>query len=330
MKKKALNKIFITTAYEDLEPVTSMREAAFLSKNKKYEMVDNPDISDIIFFVENSHYNYDRFFRKLKNHPLIKKYPQKVFMYNPHDKPWLVLPGLYASLPKFFFDEEFIAAVPYIENINSFIKYEPRIVPEFLFSFIGSPNSSARRTILKLNYKRCFVSASLNKMFSNEDLTDVKLKYANILTQSKYVLCPRGAGTSSFRLFETMQAGRIPVIISDGWVPPIGPSWNTFALFISEKNIHLIPQILEEDEPNWLHKSELSRKTWELFFAPDVIFNYFIDNIMLLPKNYSDLRTKDRLSQSVPFIKYAFRVFVLQKIKSFSFKIRNFKKSNSI
>ena len=34
--------------------------------------------------------------------------------------------------------------------------------------------------------------------------------------RSKFFLCPRGTGTSSIRLYETLSAGRVPVIALSG------------------------------------------------------------------------------------------------------------------
>jgi hypothetical protein len=308
-------KVFITSAYDDPEPITSMLKDAALDKVKKYKVVDDPDLADVILFVENSRYHADYFFSRLKRNPLVKKYPQKVYMYNAHDKPWLVLPGLYASMPKRFFNKDYIAAVPYIESINPYIKYDPAVKPEFLFSFIGSPNSPPRRNILRLKHPRGVAKPSGNNMFANGDLKDVKLKYAESLVQSKFILCPRGAGTSSFRIFETMQAGRVPVIISDDWVAPDGPNWNEFALFIPERGVDRIPMILEQEEVNWPKRSELSRKAWESFFAPDVKFNYMLESILRLKKNYSNVGVSIHLFHYIPYLKYVFRALVIQKLK---------------
>ena len=40
---------------------------------------------------------------------------------------------------------------------------------------------------------------------------------------------------SSIRIFEMMEAGIAPVIMSNNWLPPVGPSWEEFALFVPER-----------------------------------------------------------------------------------------------
>lgn len=44
--------------------------------------------------------------------------------------------------------------------------------------------------------------------------------YCEILARSKYALCPRGYGQSSFRIQESIQYGAVPVYISDEFVMP--------------------------------------------------------------------------------------------------------------
>src|SRR2546423_4170060 len=44
-----------------------------------------------------------------------------------------------------------------------------------------------------------------------------------ICKASKFILCSRGVGTSSVRLFDTMRMGRVPVILSDQWLSRVVP-----------------------------------------------------------------------------------------------------------
>ncbi|QXV64847.1 exostosin family protein [Mucilaginibacter sp. 21P] len=308
--------VFITSAYTDDEPISSIFKYAALDKLKKYKVVKNADIADIILFVENSRHVADRFYKKLKQHHLVKKYPQKVFMYNPHDKPWLVLPGLYASMPKRFFNKNFIAASPYIENINPYIKHELGIAPKYLFTFVGSSNSPPRRKILRLQHPRGILQASLKNMFGDKDHRRDKIDYAELIGQSKFVLCPRGAGTSSFRIFETMQAGRVPVIISDDWVAPQGPVWKDFALFVAERDVFNIPLILEKAEHEWEERAALSRQAWENFFAPEIIFTYLLESIFRLPKTQSEITFSLKARHVIPYARYVFRVVFIQPLKA--------------
>ncbi len=70
-----------------------------------------------------------------------------------------------------------------------------------------------------------------------------------------------------------MKAGRVPVIISDQWVPPDGPPWNEFSVRILEKDVDKIPRILEKIENNAQQMGRLARQAWEQWFSEEVAFH---------------------------------------------------------
>jgi hypothetical protein len=82
------------------------------------------------------------------------------------------------------------------------------------------------------------------------------------------VLCPRGIGTSTFRLFETMQSGRVPVILSDAWVPSAGIDWNAVSLRVPERDIARLPEICTAALPRWDGMAREARRAWEEWFSP--------------------------------------------------------------
>jgi hypothetical protein len=82
------------------------------------------------------------------------------------------------------------------------------------------------------------------------------------------VLCPRGIGTSSFRLFETLQSGRVPVILSDSWVPCAGMDWDAFSLRVRERDIGRLPEICLASESRWESMARAGRRAWEEWFSP--------------------------------------------------------------
>ena len=64
-----------------------------------------------------------------------------------------------------------------------------------------------------------------------------KQEYVDDILSSKFVLCPRGWSPATYRLFEVMELGRCPVIISDDWVPIDGVPWQECCIVIKEKDI---------------------------------------------------------------------------------------------
>ena len=49
---------------------------------------------------------------------------------------------------------------------------------------------------------------------SQKDLQSTTLEYYENLLDSDYILCIRGAGNFSIRLYETLMVGRIPIFVN--------------------------------------------------------------------------------------------------------------------
>lgn len=275
-------KVFITSAYDDLKPVTNLKNYAQIDSIKHHFVIDNPVDADIILFVEDIIANKDYYSKKILNHPLVKKYPHKSYIYNPRDFTWYILPGLYTCLPQEINNNVFTLGSPYLETINEFITCDFSKEPQFLFSFYGALSSPSRQEIIQLTHPRASIRLSTHKMYTADKPKQPQQEYAELLSDSKFVLCPRGISSSSIRLFETLKAGRVPVILSDNWVRPIGCDWDKFAIFVPENEVASIPALLEREEANWPEKAKLARQVWEDLFAPQTIFNYCIDCLLQL------------------------------------------------
>ena len=309
--------VFITSAYTDDEPIGAFREAAVADKHGRHYVTDDPAAADLILFVENSRYHDDPFFKKLESHPLVRQYPDKVFMYNPHDEPWLVLPGLYTCMRHELFDSTRVAACSYIEKINAYIYCDFGTEPKQLYSFYGNLQMRVRCELRHLQHLRGVVKEWKLGLYCEDRPKDPQLEYAALLADSKFVLCPCGIGTSSIRLFETMQAGRVPVIISDDWVRPQGPAWDELAVFVPESQIAQIPRLLEQTEAQWPAMAARARAAWEEFFAPDAIFHYFVEQLLPLRQPRKTMRLGLGLYHNVQFAKHYLRFKVLRRAKRF-------------
>ena len=103
----------------------------------------------------------------------------------------------------------------------------------------------------------------------NSDQAQKQEAYVKNIKESLFYLCPRGAGHASIRLYEVMELGVAPVIISDGWIPPKGPTWEEFAIFVKGREVNNLQAILESYEDRAL---EMGRKAQDAFYA------YFADD----------------------------------------------------
>jgi hypothetical protein len=274
--------IYATSAYSDPEPIQSF--LALAKFGKRHRLTEDANDADAILFVENSRYHEDAFFSRLKSHPLVRRHRERCFMYNEHDRPWCILPGMYCSMPKNRFNHGRQRATRYIRLLNP-VDSQPSDQPDILFSFVGNSRIPLRRQILQLRSSRALLedTSSFNAFFAHQ-ATGNHARYADVLRRTKFVLCPRGAGTSSIRLFETLRAGRVPLIVADQWVAPEGPDWASCSIRVNEHDIARIEQIAVDAEPRWDEMAANARQVWNEWFADEVMFDRIGDALEALRK----------------------------------------------
>ena len=72
------------------------------------------------------------------------------------------------------------------------------------------------------------------------------VSYNCLLLKSRYMLCPSGSGPNSIRLWEALATGAIPIILSDTLDLPEHELWKNAVLYIKEKNMGKIGDILSK------------------------------------------------------------------------------------
>jgi hypothetical protein len=102
-------------------------------------------------------------------------------------------------------------------------------------------------------------------------------KYAEAIQDSQFVLCPAGIGPATYRLFETMEMGRVPVVLSDDWVAPPGPPWKEFSIRIPERHANEVATILKEFSDRHEDMGLQARLAWERWFAKPVCFHRLVE-----------------------------------------------------
>lgn len=269
-------KLYLTSAYSTHSCLDRFREYAQLSALTNHSVCDEPAEADAILFVENTQFD-DLLFKTLLKHPLVSQFADKVFMYNEVDRPWDTLPGLYCCMTTNNVDANRHRAFAYLHSPNPYIAdiHEQDIQRQWLYSFMGSMSHSCRRPIMRLRDDSGYVqdTSDFNVWDSHPSVLEFRVQsYADILGASQFVLCPRGIGSSSIRLFETMQAGRVPVIIADDWVAPTETDWS-FAIKIEERRIKAIPGYLKTLQHESEERGLAARHAWEQSYAPGTLFN---------------------------------------------------------
>jgi hypothetical protein len=263
----------------DLGPFNAFLKSA---KSSNHKLVADPREADLIFFADEGRYGLN----DLYNTPLYQQYWNKCFIFSQSDLPIPLIPGLYASLQKSDYDHDWCRTGFYARDRSGgivFDRYNAIPFPpnsKYLCSFAGScQNARIRQRLQELRHPRCVVidvNRETNSANASGDQTWLKrlqIQFLELLRNSKFSLCPRGVGTNSYRLYESMAVGRAPVILSDDWVPPPEIHWQDFSLRIAERDYKLIPQILEREEHRAEELGQSARRAWEDFFQPEGIFD---------------------------------------------------------
>ncbi|MEE9334951.1 MAG: exostosin family protein [Granulosicoccaceae bacterium] len=298
-------KLYLTSAYGTHDLLDRLIELSALDSSGRHELCSCPADADAILFVENTHYQ-DYFFRALIEHPLVSRYPEKVFMYNEADKPWCVLPGLYCSMSSRFFQDNRQVAFPYIKSPNPYISDVRNwdIEKKWLFSFVGSTSHRCRKQVVALadNSKGIKDTSDFNVWDSSFPERQLQgMDFAQTMAESRYMLCPRGIGTSSYRLFETMEAQRAPVVISDHWVQPPHVDWD-FLVTVKQDDIKKIPELLRSISNEAEDRGKAARLAWEQAYGADVMFDTVAESIAFLLYEQKYQEDTDKLLSLRKFI----------------------------
>lgn len=107
--------------------------------------------------------------------------------------------------------------------------FQPREVKKiYKASFIGNYTHAVRATMMQqLEGKEGYYVTT-----RQHNLLD----YCKVIAQSKYVLCPRGYGQSSFRIQEAIDFGAIPIYISDQHILPYNMDTFPFGILLNHED----------------------------------------------------------------------------------------------
>ena len=140
----------------------------------------------------------------------------------------------------------------------SFPPLDPHSKPRpYLFSFVGQitkshwPGGFVRSPTQRESWKR------LAEEFGAEAFIGTKQQaqklgfsnpYAALPARSVFTLCPRGIAAWTFRLFEAILCGSIPVILSDAYITPFDSTigWDSFCLQLAERDLSEVGHILNQ------------------------------------------------------------------------------------
>ena len=201
--------------------------------------------------------------------------PDATFAWDSGDFPTGRLPGLFCSLSRRLFDPARHRGFCYPLRINRLVAEYPQAEARYLFGFSGNITAPVRARLL--TELRQAAEAGLGLLRQTDSLftriydpgADAeRARFADDLRQCRFILCPRGNGLSSIRLFETLEAGRVPVVISDALVLPQGVNWADCAVVVPEAEIARLPELLQARASDWPRLAANARREWDRHYAP--------------------------------------------------------------
>jgi len=254
--------------------------------HQRYSLVEDVDSADLIAVLEPVAFKTKEYQNVLWSMRPVNRCPNRIFTINQDDAPLAFLPGIYAAMPDRRFEPGFTTAGCYLTNSpNRFVSEafgSASHQPEHLFIFRGALSSPVRqrmardRPLVRVDGKTARFTI-VDAWFNHTD--EQQREYVREILDSKFVLCPRGQGSASHRLFEVMQLGRVPVIIADDWVEPVGPRWGEFSLRVPESKFRSIPKLVSDCESAFPAMAKKAREAWEKFFAPEVRLSWMLDQL---------------------------------------------------
>lgn len=158
------------------------------------------------------------------------------------------------------------------------------VTKDITCSFVGSlPSNHQLRSSLYAHLQQVPGFYFSTPRWWTPTIPEEKFKeFINITQRSWFSLAPRGYGLQSFRFFEILQLGSIPIFVYDTeWFPfKEFVDWSTFSICVHEKNISDIPNILNSYTSE--QKVDLIKtgyKVYKEFFTLEKTCNYIFETL---------------------------------------------------
>lgn len=178
------------------------------------------------------------------------------FTYNQHDR-YIELIDLYNHIGvKHIFCPLHLKSIKTTLNIlpignSCTLDFNPNRKKDILYSFIGFQNSHPVREVLFSKIKNDNIILKKQYHFNDPQkalTTSISdEKYKDILERSIFSLCPRGSSVNSFRFWESLAAGAIPILIADDWLMPKF-NWDETVINIPEEKVYKVSNLQNQLE----------------------------------------------------------------------------------
>lgn len=263
----------------------------FIDKFEEYNFssqramkVSRPEKADIILIFEAWSFKRQDYAQKLSDSPLLKNHASKTYVINYDDTVGEgFLPGCYTSLKLSSYNDKRFIPITYPKIYNESVDLSKNYAgsSKYLFSFRGTTDSHPirKKVIDQLSSHPLANIVEINKQFHSHSEGD-KLAFVEQTLSSLFVLCPRGWSPNTYRIYETMNMGRCPVIISDEWVETSGPNWARCSVRVAESDIENIPNILNNLAQKGEKMGQQAYEEWQKHFDEKAKYHAYLDHII--------------------------------------------------
>jgi hypothetical protein len=120
-----------------------------------------------------------------------------------------------------------------------------------------------------------------------ERLAEVKSRYVESIRLSDYVLCARGNGNYSHRLYETLCLGKIPVFVNTDCVLPFHDriAWRESCVWVEYEDLdHIAERVVAFHQAlgpeDFRERQRRSRELWEDWLSPAGFFSHLLEGVV--------------------------------------------------
>ena len=143
---------------------------------------------------------------------------------------------------------------------------------KYIASYVGRPTHKIRMKLEdRITSNEKFYIKNITSMSSSICKENLEL-FEKLIKESYFSICPRGYGPTSFRLYESIQMGTVPIYISYKFFLPYIEflDWSEFAILLKSRKISSLPRKLN----NLIESGEYFRLKDGLDKVSEKYFNF--------------------------------------------------------
>lgn len=142
-----------------------------------------------------------------------------------------------------------------------------------------------KSVLIKTNFKiRKFYSGHLKTIEGNVE--DIRREFIANILDSDYALCVKGDGNFSYRFYEALSLGRIPLFVNTDCVLPLESliNYKEFCVFVDVCDLQKIDKIIRKfhdsiDDRQFKMMQKKAREVFEKYLRIDVFTRYLVEEL---------------------------------------------------